>query len=382
MKIGFITEKYPPEIGGLAVSSERLVKLLIDAGHQIRVLTFTSHVETRQALFDAQGQLTICRLGAYRRMNDTLQACFDILVRQHQKINLDLLHGYFITQAGFISTYAGKFMGIPTVVSARGNDLDRAIFDPAKAAHILYALNYASAVTGNSYELVNKAQALAPNQKVFYVPNGVDTDIFQPRTRNETLANKLGLNEHLVVGFVGEARAKKGLAHLLLAFRELSSRFPVALLLVGGVRSGEDKDLLKVFRKQHPGLHIVLTPYISNAELPDYYSLIDIMVLPSLHDGLPNALLEAMACERAVVATPVGGFVDAIVNGKNGRLIPPDDVNSLVIALAELLSNREMRQQLGRQARITVSQKFTLTAELEGYLKVYDYVQRGINNKS
>jgi glycosyltransferase involved in cell wall biosynthesis len=259
---------------------------------------------------------------------------------------------------------------VPTIVSARGNDLDRAVFDAAKSAQILYALQHADAITTNSRDLIRKAQALAPTRSAILIPNGVDTDHFRSAPRDEALTQTLGLADRSVIGFVGEARSKKGLAALLIAYSSVAQHRLAALLLVGGVRR-DDKELLKVFQKQQPDLPIVVVPYTSSDTLPAYYNLIDVLALPSLRDGLPNALLEGMACERAIVGTAVGGIPDAIVDGENGRLVPPGDVDALAQAMDDLLADAELRRCLGQRARETVLRDFTLEQELEKNLALY-----------
>jgi len=92
---------------------------------------------------------------------------------------------------------------------------------------------------------------------------------------------------------------------------------------------------------------------------------------PSLHDGMPNALLEAMACGRPVVATPVGGILDVIKDGENGILIPVNDGDALANAIHEVLSNAELRNRLGKKARQTIINGFSLQRELHGNLDVY-----------
>jgi glycosyltransferase involved in cell wall biosynthesis len=266
--------------------------------------------------------------------------------------------------------YAARTLGLPAVAGARGNDLDRAVFDPGKAAHVRYALEHAHAVTANSRDLQRKAQALAPGREVVLVHNGVDATHFAPGPRDEALAGSMGLDERPVVGFVGEARAKKGLATLLLAFAQVAERTPAQLLLVGGVRA-DAKDTLKVFRKQHPELSIQVVPYAAPKDMPAWYNLMDVLALPSLRDGLPNALLEGMACARAVVATPAGGIPDAVRDGENGRLAPVNDPEALAEAVLALLHEAAERARLGAAARATAQREFTVEREVALNLGVY-----------
>jgi glycosyltransferase involved in cell wall biosynthesis len=133
----------------------------------------------------------------------------------------------------------------------------------------------------------------------------------------------------------------------------------------------DDKELLKVFQKQQPDLPVVVVPYTASDTLPAYYNLIDVLALPSIRDGLPNALLEGMACERAIVGTAVGGIPDAIIDGENGRLVPPGDVEALACTIDELLDNADLRQCFGQRGRETVLRDFTLEQELEKNLALY-----------
>ena len=116
---------------------------------------------------------------------------------------------------------------------------------------------------------------------------------------------------------------------------------------------------------------MIVTGFISPADLPSYYSLMDVFVQPSLRDGLPNALLEAMACGKAVIGTPVGGIIDAVVDCKNGRLVSTNNVNELADAIDELLTNEKLRRKLGAGGRQTIIDQFTLESELNGNLAVY-----------
>jgi len=370
-RIALISEKYPPDIGGLAISVERLAKLLSAAGQDVEIFTIGNDLTAGKIVSAKRDDILVHRLGAHRRTDDTLAGWFDFIIEYHNQNPFELLHGYFITKAGFVAVFAGKYLGIPSVVSARGNDLDRAVFDPRKAAHILYALNNASAITANSRQLVRKAGSLAPGREVRWIPNGVDVEIFQPQPRSEALVQKLGLGNNPVIGFVGEARAKKGIANLLLAFRELVSRRPVSLILVGGVRSGEDKDLIKVFKKQNPDLSFIVVPYLDQHELPAYYNLLDILVMPSIRDGLPNVLLEGMACECAVIGTPVGGIIDVIRDDVNGRWVEIGMPVALANAMGVLLDDPEACSRLGEAARGTVMRDFSLDQEINSTLSLY-----------
>jgi glycosyltransferase involved in cell wall biosynthesis len=142
-------------------------------------------------------------------------------------------------------------------------------------------------------------------------------------------------------------------------------------LIVGDVRAGEDRRLFDEFRQLHPKAHLIVTGWISPQDLPSYYSVMDLVVQPSLRDGLPNALLEAMACGKAVIGSAVGGIPDAITDGANGRLVPAGSAEELANVIAELLEDEAQRTQLGSSACQTIRNQFTSQAELEANLIVY-----------
>lgn len=380
MNICLIPEKYPPDPGGLAVSAQRLARGMLERGHSVHVCLASDVLPARQVDHANQDGVAVHRIGAGRRNDDTLADWFDTIVAAHAAQPFDLLHGYYLVRAGYVCVYAARYLGVRSVVSARGNDLDRTIFDPARAGVTLWTLTHADAVTAVSSDLARRAVALGGREPVTVIHNSVDATMFAPRPKDMDLAAGLGLSAHLpVVGFVGEARLKKGLGALLLAYEQLAALQPLQLLLVGGVRNG-DVAVLDVFRRRHPDLPLNFVAHLDHAALPACYSLIDVLVLPSLHDGLPNALLEGMACGRPIVASAVGGIPDAVVGGVDGRLVPPGDVAALVDAVHALLRDPQEGRRLGAAARQTVCERFALRHEVEANLAVYARVTRGASS--
>src|SRR5688572_1593040 len=221
MKIALLSEQYTPDIGGLAIPTERLARLLDSVGYQVHVFAPTTSLSASETRTLPSRGISVTRFGTLKRVDDTLVDWFELLTKEHKREPFDIIHAYFLTQAGFVAAYTGKYLNVPSVVSARGNDLDRAVFDPSRAAHILYALQHASVVTANTNELAKKATAIVPGLEVTVIPNGVDPEHFKPLPRNTALAESLRLinrgkleNTLRVIGFAGELREKKGLRPL------------------------------------------------------------------------------------------------------------------------------------------------------------------------
>jgi glycosyltransferase involved in cell wall biosynthesis len=369
-----LSEKYPPDPGGLAVSTSRLAQGLVNAGFSVWVSAPDGRLAPGEVQVSEGGGVKISRLGFSSRSDDSGAAWFEHTLMTCKQHRIDLLHAMYITQPAFIAVLAGRTLGIPSVISARGNDLERSAFDPGKFSQISWSLQHADGVTAVTHDLQHKAQVIA-GRAVTLVPNSVDSQLFSPNVVDSQLRTQLGIfAEQPVVAFVGEARQKKGLTILLQAFAQLPAALGASslLLLVGGVRK-DDVPLVDVFCKQFPGLAIRVVPYQAHEQLPAYYHIIDVLTIPSLRDGLPNALLEGMACGKPVVATRVGGMADVLCqdDAEDGILIPPGDVTALAEAIGGLLTDPERRRRLGQAARHTIQSKYSPDLEIKGNLGVY-----------
>jgi glycosyltransferase involved in cell wall biosynthesis len=371
MNIALLTEKYTPDIGGLAISTERIAHLMASAGHRVHVFCPSLSLSPSEKRTFTQRGIRITRFGPHKRVDDTLVEWFELIVEEHKRSPFDILHAYSLMQAGFIAAYTGKYLNLPSVASIRGNDIERAPFDPGRFSHVMFALQNAGALTTNARVLAEKARAFL-EREITLIPNGVDTECFKPMERNAGLAEALGIKkEERVMGFVGELREKKGLVALLSAYAKINKSQATTLLIVGEVRGGEDKKVFDELKSSIPNGKIAVTGYVSNHDLPSYYSVVDVLVHPSLRDGLPNVVLEAMACGKAVIATPAGGVSDLLNDGKNGRMVSINDIDSLTKIVQEVLSDKTLQGRLGTAARQAIQEKFTLQNELAGNLKVY-----------
>ena len=370
MRLALLSDRYPPDPGGLAQAAQRIATGLAGAGFGVDVYAVASAAVPGSWSEDRQGAVTVLRMGAHRREEDTAADLLDRLAARHSAQPYDVVHGLYLVRSGFLAAYAGGYLALPSVVSARGNDLDRSVLDATRSAPILFALEQATVVTGVSADLTRKAQALAPAARVECVPNAVDATRFAPMRRDPALLRSLALAGREVIGFTGELRQKKGLMPLLDALAHLAATRPVTLLAVGGVRA-DSEGALAVFRRLHPEVSIVVLPDRPPAELPALYALMDVFVHPSLRDGMPNAVLEAMACGRPVVGSTAGGIPDLVRDGVEGLLVPPGDATALASAVQELLDDPARAGRLGEAARLRAQRDFTPEAETRRYASVY-----------
>lgn len=188
-------------------------------------------------------------------------------------------------------------------------------------------------------------------EKVEVIPNGVNLEIFKgpalPQRKGRALSD-------LNILFVGRLERQKNLKTLIKAVSGISkSQASIKLSFVGA--GSQKEELVRLADKLEVNLEI--KERISNEKLPEVYRQADVFVLPSLAEGHPKALLEAMSCGLACIASDIPGVNEIIVDGKNGLLIKPTE-EGLAEGLKRLIGDSGLRQRLGISARKTVSEKF------------------------
>lgn len=181
---------------------------------------------------------------------------------------------------------------------------------------------------------------LAPD-RVWFIPNGVGPEFFHRRTWSDTREPQLL--------FVGTWIDHKGIYALAEAFERLLALAPGIRLTIAGCAENE-QTVRRYFSAAAQG-SINVRPFISRAEMPELYAQHDIFVLPSLVEGMPLVLLEAMASGLAVVTTESSGMTDLVEDGHDGLLTIPGDADSLAVALSTLYGNSQLRRALGCAAQ-------------------------------
>lgn len=368
-----IAERFPPDLGGVARSSSRTAGALAGLGVEVHVLAWTKTLEpgameSVEQAHPSGGSVVVHRLGLFSNWDFSMQHTLNVLEWLHGRERLDAVWGHYIYPAGYLGVLFAESVGIPSTVSARGNDIDRLMFPPGDFARLLWTLERATLITAVSQDLANKIDVLlGKHAGAMVVPNVVDVDTFSPQAANPALRESLGIQpEEAVLGFCGELRHKKGLPFLLTALREVQQVRPACLLVIGEVRPREQTHL-STFAADNPtaASRILVTGQLDQGhQVAAHLQLCDVFLQPSVWDGLPNALLEAMACKRVAIASDAGGIPEALEHGQNGFLIPKALLHNLGTAILEVLTlSAEQRNTIGKAARNTIVTKYHSGAE-------------------
>jgi glycosyltransferase involved in cell wall biosynthesis len=213
-----------------------------------------------------------------------------------------------------------------------------------------------------------KKIGLCPPEKIAYLGNGVDIDRFNRDSLDPThqtqLRKSLGIPDtaNFVVGTIGRLTRKKGSGYLVEATAKLVSQFPNLHVLIIGAELTTDPEPFasEIIERIHAlGVEKNITLTGRRQDIPEVLGLLDIFTLPTFtHEGLPRSILEAMSMSLPVVATNIRGCREAVVHGNTGSIVPHQNSEKLAEALAELLSNPDLRQAYGQAGRQRIETEY------------------------
>ncbi|NJM96043.1 MAG: glycosyltransferase family 4 protein [Phormidesmis sp. RL_2_1] len=382
-KVCITSLEFPPDVGGVGESVARITQLLQDVGYEVHVAVFHSKQRKAEGYHRSacntteQEGIFVHRLEPASRSNDAIvqdhrSEVYFQLKQLHRAHQFDLFHAFFINETGFLTTLLAKEEGIPIINSVRGSDLHKHIFSPKQFSQITWTLESSDWVTFVSRDLQKRGQVMVPSLsfKSTAFLNSIQpvdfSNLPQPK-----LANQL---KGLVVGSVGRFRDKKGLEYLLDACSDLALQIPLTLLLVGDFAERERLYWEAAIEASGMAERTVLTGMIPREEGLAYLAYVDVYAIPSLHDGCPNALLEAMLSGKAIVGSSVDAIGEILEEGKNGLVVPPGNSTALKAALLTLASSFELRNAFGKAAQDTVYQKLSPAVEKANWARVYQKV--------
>lgn len=370
----------PSDPGGVATSTERIAQQAKARGEEVHLLFWSKHAPPGAQITQESSGIYYHHVGRLPNVEQNLRALVDHGSRLLASVHASLAHGIYASSAGYAAVLAAELVGCRSIVSLRGNDLDRAQFIPEQLPFLTHAINHADYVTAVSKEMSERASRQF-KRPVAHISNSIDGALFKPETPDNSLYASLNLPRGAtVLGFVGELREKKGLRFLLPAFAALAEEQNAYLLLIGGLRK-EAEPAFEHFKQSAPeaAARIRTLEYSNNPKrLCRLLALCDLLVFPSLFEGTPNAVLEAMAAGRPVLASAVGGHLDLISHGKTGALFDLADLDQLPLAISECLAHPE-RLRWGGAAREFVLREHPLSRESAGFAHLYASARAGLS---
>ena len=279
--------------------------------------------------------------------------CIIKLIRRIRKeFQFEIIYSNTDVTDGHASILLAKRFGIPVVLMSRG---ELNIWPhTGKLANLACkkVLNECDQIITVSNDLKQIAENLArPKVRIQVVYNGCDTEMFRDLGDKSRIRQDLKFpKDAMVLMYLGSIEKDKGVYELFEAFDALAKRYKKLHLIMIG--DGPDRDAINFLARKSGCQNRMWTPGGKiNSELPLWLNASDIFVFPSHYEGLPNSVMEAMACERPVVATNIGGIPEIVEEGVTGYLVKVGDVKSLVLKIDALLSNESLRKTMGMKGR-------------------------------
>lgn len=372
MRILFTTDYYHPHLlGGVERVVKEIATRIAAAGHEVAVLTcHTSNGLPDQEMIDGVRVVRVPALHLTRLIG--LQSSVSLkafslaasLVREFEPHVVNVHSLFFNTSvAGLLAARAAR---VPCVATVHLGSLEflkahvKALARMYETTVGRWMLKQCACVIAVSELVARHARALAGSERrIFVVPNGVDKQVFRPRSRAST-------GTRLV--YVGRLIQNKGVQYLLRAMPKILSVHPDASLQLVG--DGPMRGYLERMANSLGISHAVAFLGIRD-DVPDILAEADVFIRPSLTEGMPLAVLEAMSAGLPVVATPVAGVVELVKHGENGLLVPPGDPAALADAVTQLLSDPHRRRSMGSEARRTIERKYSWDRTAQETLAVF-----------
>lgn len=366
-KIAIVTPALPfgtSRIGGAETYVEKLSMELAKLGCHVAVFT-----GSKSNLINSKN-LEIINLKTFNRPHFIFKRCGrfspDLLFRL-KKVEADIIHVHHLrTPLLVTAAIFSKLRKIPLVLTDHGGG---GLPFPKIMAQFPAAF-----ITVSKYSAKNLLR-YAPQKKAFIVYAGVDINHFNPNVKSGQLRKNLNLKSDVhVILFVGRVMPHKGVDVLLRAISIVKKKLPrksVVVLVVGPFFDHKYlKYLQSVILKLNLSSDVIFCGAVSEGELPMYYSLCDLVVVPSVHrdcfgkyhphpELLSITSLEAMACGKPVIASNIGGIPEIVQNYKTGLLINPGDACELADAIRSLVEDEAFRLQMGKNAFDFVQKHFT-----------------------
>ncbi|CAN2048985.1 Glycosyltransferase, exosortase A system-associated [Candidatus Magnetomoraceae bacterium gMMP-1] len=402
MKILEILEHTIPSLAGYTVRSNYIIQNFIEQGNYVSVISSPFQKPLNQ-LFQNKYEI-INNIKYYRTYIDTnskdpnitkIFKRLKIFYKYKSIINMccrlekpDFIHAHSSYFNGYPAIKIAKTLKIPLCYEIRGFRADtETINEGLKPNSWKYRLtNYLEYRTASKSDCVVAISEGIKNElvkngvnkeKIFIIPNGVDSLKFSPVIKSTLIEKKYNLNSYKIIGFIGMIRKIEGLSLAIKSLPQiLEKKSNVKFMLVG---SGDEvknlKNLVNQLGIQH---NVIFCGKVPHEKVKDYYSVIDILIYPRIdarvnHMVTPLKPLEAMSMKKVILASDVGGLKELIDHEKTGYLFRRNNKKDFVKKSIVLLNNDEFCRNLGHNARDWVKDHRDWSKIVKRYDQVYQY---------
>jgi glycosyltransferase involved in cell wall biosynthesis len=295
--------------------------------------------------------------------------CYRLVKRLVREEKIDLIHAHAIMPDGFAAVLLGRRFDLPVVCTVHGSDVN---IYPFRNRLTFWATEWAlrriQHLVTVSFRLKERIVLLIGNRQTHVVHNGAHPQLFRPIPKGQARAKLDVLMDRRVTLFVGNLIPAKGIEFLLDAFSRLRRSQDLLYVVGEGDHKGSLFSLAKRLGIEDSVRLVGRRPH---SDVPLWLSAADCLVLPSLSEGFPTILPEAMACRVPVVATEVGGTPEIVRHGETGLLVPPHDPDALAEAIQAVFRGGERVSAMVERAETMARGEFTWERNAQKMLAIY-----------
>jgi glycosyltransferase involved in cell wall biosynthesis len=383
MKLCIFSYYFPPHFSGAGLYALTLGKELTRRGIQLFFVTVDN---SGLPVHDSYQGFEVYRIADGPKKHGELILWWNLWRRLRTlKNRFDILHAsgstYRNSAVGPIARLLGKKS--LTVVSMAHNDLY-----PIGRTNVgrlqTFFLGFVDRYVSLSSQITQEIGALPLDaRRAVEIPQGVNLERFAPTDTavKTALRRKLDLPERPSALYVGVFDSRKNVEWLAKAWAKFHAEFPEwCLILVGPTsRDVQDAGLKETLRAfvQEKGLQNDILFRDFTPQVEDFYRATDVFILPSHNEGMPNVVLEAMACGLPCIVTRISGTTDLIAHGVTGMLFDVNSERSFFEALTPLAHNAPLRSDIGQRARERVTDRYSSTRVADRYIQLYQQILDG-----
>ena len=356
----------------MAESCDRIVHALRSAGIQVDIAHLSRRATDWRVDTKQNGRDLICPIADDEA--DTMNRLWNLLARENRFSHVVAFGGALPLTAAPV--YA-VWLNVPLITLLRGNDFDVAIFTPRRADILREALRQSACVCVVSRDKEQKINALSPDVRTTWIPNGIDLSEWQVLPSHQKKARNWRQEQvsenRRVLGMFGHIKQKKGGVFFLETLLTCGYAEHFHLLFVGEL----DEAVTEFLQIHESEIAYSIFPFTDRYDLLRHYAACDFVVISSFYDGMPNVMLEAAGLGIPLLASTVGGMADVLRDGEHGFLFYPGDAHECRLALeraATILSDE--LQRMGDNCRLLVCESFTHEREAVAYIDVFLETQR------
>ena len=357
-----VSDLYPSIVGGLGLHAHEMSKEQARLGHYVTVYTSNVDGSPTQDYKDGyriQRFKPIIKIGG----NSLMPSLFFKLSKTRNDFDIIHAHSHLFFSTN-LCALVRKFGSPPLVITNHGLISQTVpmwvhrIYIPTIAKWTFKSADKIICYTEKEKSMLKK-QGI-DSDKIVVIHNGIDTNVFTPDNREE-ISNR--------ILWIGRFTPGKGVEYLIDAFGILVKEYPnLKLVMVG--KGPLKENIEQKIRDLNLSKSIFINDFVPNSKLPDIYRSSAIFVLPSLNEGIPRTILEAMACSIPIVCTELPQLVD-IVKGC-GVVVPRRDSPALAESISKIISDRERAHKFGETGRKKVVEKYSWGDTVNETIKLYE----------